>query len=117
MILFAISTGLAILAWIGLAIGLVVLLVVVFLLNEVLTPLREIARHARGVPEVAPFVVTGVKGVEDLRRTSELASSVPPLAEAYLAKLSSAGTIRRAAQAPPPGGSGSSPGLVGRGKA
>lgn len=95
----AISTGLAILAVIGLVIGLVVLLVVIVLLKAVLTPIREIAGHARDAPEVAPFITNGLTGVEDLSRTRDLARSVPPLAGAYLAKLSS-GTVRRAPEAP-----------------
>jgi len=85
--LLAISTGLTILAIIGLVIGLVVLGVVIMLFSAVLSPTRQIARHAREAPDVAPFLTNGVQGVEELRRTRDLCSQVPPLALAYLAKM------------------------------
>jgi len=111
----AIGTGLAILAFIGLVIGLVVLLVVVVLLTAVLTPIRGITRYANDVPEVAPFMTDGVRGVDGLRRTGQLANSLPPLAEAYLAKLAPA---TPATEAPPPRVDDGSPdGLISGGKA
>lgn len=112
MTLATISAGLAILAWIGLIIGLVVLVVVVGLLREVASAVRGIHSNVRDAPEVAPFLVNGINGVDELRKTHQLASSVPPLAEAYLAKLSS-GTGRPApTRAPSPqAGSESSVGI------
>lgn len=97
----AISTGLAALAIIGLIIGLVVLGVVVKLLAAVLSPLREISRHAREAPRVAPFITNGVQGVDELRRSRELSSQVPPLALAYLAKVTAGSPAAETPAAPP----------------
>jgi len=82
----AIGTGLAILAIIGLLVGLVVAAVVVLLLNGVLSPLRKILRDVEDAKTV-PMLEHGVKGTDQLGRTQQLAGSVPPLAVAYLQKL------------------------------
>lgn len=92
----AVSTAGAILAILGLVVGLVVLGVVVMLLGAVLSPAREIAQQAKQAPDVAPFISDGVKGVDELGRTRQLANQIPPLALAYLEKVQ--------AGAPAPGG-------------
>jgi len=82
----AISTGLAILAIIGLVIGLVVFGVVVLLLSGVLKPLLKINKDVQDA-STAPMLTNGVKGTDQLGRTQQLASGVPALAVAYLQKL------------------------------
>jgi hypothetical protein len=82
----AVGTTVAVLALIGLAIGLVVLFVVIWLLNGVLTPLREILRDVKSA-QSAPLLERGVRGTEQLARTRTLAESVPAPAVAYLQKL------------------------------
>lgn len=82
----AIGTGLAILAIIGLVIGLVVFAVVVLLLNGVLSPLRKVLADVQSA-QTAPMLEHGVKGTDQLGRTQQLAQSVPPLAVAYMQKL------------------------------
>jgi len=86
MTALAVSAGVAILALIGLAIGLVVFAVVVFLLNGVLSPLRKILADVQDAKTV-PMLEHGVKGTDQLGRTQQLAQSVPPLAVAYMQKL------------------------------
>lgn len=109
MTLLAISTGLAILAILGLVVGLVVLGVVILLFKDVLSPAREISHHASQAPEVAPFLTNGVRGVDELRRTRDLSNQVPPLALAYLEKVQGGARPARAAPA-----SGPASGPVGR---
>jgi hypothetical protein len=74
------------LAIVGLVVGFVVLLVVIWLLNNTLAPLREILADVQGA-HAAPLLTRGVPGTEQLGQTRRLAESVPPLALAYLAKL------------------------------
>jgi hypothetical protein len=84
MIPLAISTGIAVLALIGLALGLVILTVVLALFNRVLRPVIEIDRYATDILAGGIGIAKGVDGVEELAKTRELATSVPPLAVAYL---------------------------------
>jgi hypothetical protein len=84
----AISTGSAILAWIGLALGLVVAVVVVGLFNRVMRPLLEIGRYAEDILEAGVKIAKNLDDApEGLSRTRELATAVPGLAVAYLRKL------------------------------
>lgn len=83
----AVGTTVAVVALIGLAIGLIVLIVVIGLLNNVLTPLRAILRDLQSA-RTAPMLERGVPGTEQLGATRRLAESVPDLALAYLQKLS-----------------------------
>ena len=76
-----------ILVVVGLAIGLVVLFVVIWLLNEVLRPLRRVLADLQSA-KTAPMLERGVPGTEQLGTTRRLAESVPDLALAYLQKLS-----------------------------
>jgi hypothetical protein len=83
-----------VLAVIGLLLGVVVLLVVIWLLNDVLRPLRRISADITEANK-APMLKKGIPGADQLSTTRRLAESVPPLAEAYLNKLG-------ASPAPPP---------------
>jgi hypothetical protein len=84
--LFAISTGLAVLAWIGLAVGLVIAVAVVALLQSVLRPVLEIRSYADDILQAGVGIATNLDGVDELARTRELATAVPALAVAYLNK-------------------------------
>lgn len=87
-----------ILAVMGLVLGLVVLFVVIWLLNDVLGPLRRIAADLTEANK-APMLKKGIPGADQLSTTRRLAESVPPLALAYLNKLALG---PRAAAPPPP---------------
>jgi hypothetical protein len=80
----AVSTGTSILCLVGLAVGLVVLLVVLALFNRVVRPALEIEGYARDILDGGIGIAKGVDGVDDLARTRELVNSVPPLAVSYL---------------------------------
>ncbi len=93
----AVSTVIAILALLGLVVGLVVLGVVIYLLNDILTPLRRALVDLNDA-KTAPLLQHGVRGTEQLARTQQLANQVPELAGAYLTKLGlSVDTERRGA--------------------
>lgn len=83
----AISSGIAVLAWIGLAIGLVLAVVVVLLFNSVVGPAREVERYAEHILDAGLGIARNVDGADELLRTRELATAVPPLALAYLERL------------------------------
>ncbi|HYF26659.1 MAG TPA: hypothetical protein VD931_13045 [Baekduia sp.] len=83
----AISTGLAILALFGLAVGLVVLGVVVMLFLRILWPAKEIDAYAGDILQAGVGIATNLDGVERLTQTRSLATAVPGLAVAYLRKL------------------------------
>jgi hypothetical protein len=88
MTVLAISTGAAILAWVGLALGLAVAVLVVGLFNRVLGPALEIDRYAENILDAGVKIATHLDDVpEELTRTRELATAVPGLAVAYLRKL------------------------------
>jgi hypothetical protein len=86
MNIVAVGTTVTVLALIGLVIGLLVLLVVIYLLNGVLAPLRAVLRDVRSA-QTAPVLERGVQGVDQLDRSQRLAQSVPDLAVAYMQKL------------------------------
>jgi hypothetical protein len=88
----AISTGAAILAWIGLALGVVVLGLVIALFNRILTPAREIDAYAGDILEAGLAISANLEGVEDIQRTRELGGAVPGLATAYLRKVQGGGS-------------------------
>ena len=87
MTVLAISTGAAILAWIGLALGLVVAILVVGLFNRVLRPLQEIDASAQDILDAGVQIAKNLDDADEILRTRELATAVPPLAVAYLRKL------------------------------
>ena len=80
----AVSTGTAVLSLIGLALGLVILLVVLALFNRVVRPALEINRYAKDILDGGIGIAKNLDGVDELARTRELALSLPPLAVAYL---------------------------------
>jgi hypothetical protein len=91
MTMLAISTGSAILAWIGLALGAVVLAVVVLLFTNVIRPALEIERYARRILDAGVGIATNLDGADELARTRDLATAVPGLAGAYLETLKGGG--------------------------
>ena len=93
----AVSSAGQTLAIIGLVVGFVVLLVVIWLLSQVLAPLTKVLADVKSA-NTAPMLTKGVPGTDQLGQTRRLADSVPPLALAYLAKLGLAG--KAAAPAP-----------------
>jgi hypothetical protein len=86
----AVSAAGQTLAIIGLVVGFVVLLVVIWLLSQVLAPLTKALADVKSA-NTAGMLTKGVPGTEQLGTTRRLADSVPPLALAYLAKLGLAG--------------------------
>jgi hypothetical protein len=80
------STIATVLAIVGLVVGLVVLGVVIYLLQDVLRPLRAISADVQNAVK-APMLTKGIPGADQLNLTRRLADSVPPLAIAYLNKL------------------------------
>jgi type II secretory pathway component PulM len=89
---FAIGTGMAVLAWIGLALGLVIAVLVVELFNRVVRPLLEIRRYADDILQAGVAIATNLDGVDELERARQLATAVPELAGAYLQKLQAEGS-------------------------
>ena len=75
-----------VLAIIGLVIALVVLLVVIWLLQNTLRPLLAIKADVTNAL-TAPMLKNGVPGTDQLGTTRRLADSVPDLALRYLQKL------------------------------
>jgi hypothetical protein len=80
----AVSTGIAVLSLVGLALGLFILATVLALFNRVVRPALEINGYANDILAAATGIADGVDGVDELARTRELATSLPPLAVAYL---------------------------------
>lgn len=83
----AVSTGIAILAWIGLALGAVVLLLVIALFARVMRPAGEIDAYADDILTAGVGIATNLDAVDELERTRALGTAVPGLAAAYLQKL------------------------------
>jgi hypothetical protein len=81
------TTAEEILALVGLAIGLVVLLVVLALFHNVIRPALESDRYARSILDAGIGIAKNLDPVPALLRTRELALAVPGLAVAYLKKL------------------------------
>ena len=83
------STWVAVLAWIGLALGAGGLVQVLLLLNRVLRPLREIKRYADDILEAGVAIATNLDDVDEAVRTRELAQALPDLVRPVAAKLGS----------------------------
>lgn len=79
-----------VLAWIGLALGVVVLALVVILFDRVLRPVLEIRRYADDILAAGLGTARNLDGVDEAVRTRDLATAVPGLATAYLKKLGAA---------------------------
>jgi len=82
-----VSTGVVVLAWIGLALGLIVALLVVFLFSRVVRPALEVERYSRDILDAGLGIARNLDGVDEAVRTRDLATAVPGLAVAYLKKL------------------------------
>lgn len=91
MTVLAIATGSAVIALIGLILGLAVALLVVNLLQSVLRPIKEIDRYAQDILVAGVGIATNLDGVDELARTRTLGGAVPGLAVAVLKKT---GAIR-----------------------
>jgi hypothetical protein len=85
--ILAVSTGIAVLSLIGLALGLVVLLVVLMLFNRIVFSALEIDAYADDILEGGIGIATNLDPVDELVTTRNLATAVPGLAVAYLKKL------------------------------
>ncbi|MDQ3067461.1 MAG: hypothetical protein M3R12_09980 [Actinomycetota bacterium] len=84
------STTLVVFAWLGLALGLIVALLVVWLFDRVVRPTLEIERYSRAILDAGLGITRNLDGVDEAVRTRDLAVSVPGLAVAYLQKLGKA---------------------------
>jgi len=82
-----VSTTVVVFAWIGLALGLVVALVVVWLFDRIIRPALEIERYSRAILDAGLGITRNLDGVDEAVRTRDLATTVPGLAVAYLRKL------------------------------
>lgn len=91
MTVVAMSTGITILAWVGLVLLLVVAVLVLNMLQAVLRPLQEIDRYAKDILDGGIGIAKNLDGADQLVRTRELGGAVPGLAVAYLRK---AGLLR-----------------------
>ncbi len=85
-----VSTLEAVLALVGLALGVPVLLLVIGLFNRVVRPALEIKRYSDSILDAGLGIARNVDGVDELERTRELGSAVPGLAVAYLEKVKGA---------------------------
>ena len=85
-LVLAVTTGQAVLAWIGLVLLLVVAVVVWMLLENVRRPVAEIDAYASHILEAGVGIASNLDGVDDLATTHKLATAVPALAVAYLKK-------------------------------
>jgi hypothetical protein len=83
-VILAVSTGIAVLSLIGLAVGAFVLLSVASMFNRIVRPALEIDDYAKDILAGGIGIAKGVDGVDELARTRDLVKSVPPLAVAYL---------------------------------
>lgn len=87
MTVLAIETAFAVLAWVGLVVGLVVLAVVVTLFTRVVKPTLEIRRYSKEILDAGLAIARNLDGVDELERTQELGGKVPQLGGAYIERL------------------------------
>jgi hypothetical protein len=87
MMIVAVSTGGAILAVIGLVLGLVVLIAVIGLFNRIMTPASEIDAYASDILTAGLGIAGNLDAVDELETTRSLGGAVPGLAVGYLRKL------------------------------
>jgi hypothetical protein len=87
MTALAVSTGIAVLAWVGLALGVVVLLLVIALFTRIVRPAREIDAYASDILTAGVGIATNLDAVDELKTTRSLGGAVPGLAVGYLRKL------------------------------
>ncbi|MDP9187731.1 MAG: hypothetical protein M3O25_00600 [Actinomycetota bacterium] len=77
---------------IGLIIGLVALIMITGLLSSILNSARKVAVDAGDAYDSTEIMSGGVRGVDGLSETNDLANQVPGLTDAYLAKLRRGGS-------------------------
>lgn len=77
--LLAVSTAGAILSWIGLALGVVVLGLVASLFWRVLRPAGEIRAYADDILDAGLGIARNLDGVDELERTRDLGAALPDL--------------------------------------
>ncbi len=82
-----ISTGPAILACIGLVIGVVVLGLVIVLFNRIVGPAFEIRRYSKDILDAGLAIASNLDGTDELERTRALSATVPQLGGAYAERL------------------------------
>ncbi|HVL97610.1 MAG TPA: hypothetical protein VM266_17275 [Solirubrobacteraceae bacterium] len=87
MSVLAVSTAGAVLAIVGLVLGVVVLAVVIALFQRIMAPAREIDSYAKDILQAGVGIATNLDGVEQLATTRRLGGAVPGLAVGYLKKL------------------------------
>jgi hypothetical protein len=90
MTVLAVTTAESVLALVGLAVGLVVLVVVIGLFNRIIEPAIEIRHYADDIREAIDGIARNTEGGAELLKTRDLATAVPGLALAYLKKLGAA---------------------------
>jgi hypothetical protein len=83
----AVTTAQAVLAIVGLSLGMLVALLVVALFNRVVIPALEIKRYADDILDAGIGIAKNLDDADQIARTRELASAVPGLATAYLEKV------------------------------
>ena len=84
MTVLAVTTGQAVLAWIGLVLLLVIAVLVLILLENVRRPVAEIDRYAEHILDAGVGIAKNLDGVDDLATTHQLSQAVPGLAVGYL---------------------------------
>lgn len=87
MMPLAIGVGMTILSWIGLVVGLAVLIVVLALFSRVLRPALEIRDYADGTLDAALGIERNVDGLRELERTQALVTATADAAGPYLERL------------------------------
>ena len=87
MTVVAMSAGITVLAWVGLILGLVIAVTVVALFNRIVRSALEIDSYASDILDSGLAIARNLDGADELVRTRELATAVPPLAVAYLKRL------------------------------
>ena len=87
MTVVAMSAGITVLAWVGLILGLVIAVTVVALFNRIVRSALEIDSYASDILDSGLAIARNLDGADELLRTRELATAVPPLAVAYLKRL------------------------------
>lgn len=87
MTITAVTTGIAIEAWVSLGVGLLGALVALAALRGVMRPIREIDRYSKDILQAGLGIASSLDGVQDLARTRELALAAPAPAAEYLSLL------------------------------
>jgi hypothetical protein len=81
------STGTAILAWIGLFAGAHVLVLALVLLRRVLRPLQEVKRYADDILSSGVGIAKNLDDVEQAARTRDLVTALPEAVRPVVPRL------------------------------